>query len=230
MISTSRCRSCGFSTVTLDSVRDGGSSASAGCSGLRSSPCRATCRRCGSPRPVPGSSVDAERHHVGAVVLARIPRDRFVRAHRGPDAADLVGRDRRPDAGAVDDDARRPPRRAPRSARPARRCPDSPPHRSSGPEVDRRASPFPRRCATSAFFIATPVWSLPIATRRMSAAGARSAAARHRQVPAGTTVTRRAASVSCASGVTCRPSRAPPSRRRSSVRASASVMMSKRFI
>src|SRR5689334_348879 len=46
----------------------------------------------------------AQRHDVGAVVLARVARDRLVLAHRRPDPADLVRRDRRSDAGAVDDD------------------------------------------------------------------------------------------------------------------------------
>ena len=43
---------------------------------------------------------------VGAIVLARISCQRLVQAHRGADAVHLVGRDRRPEARAVDDDAR----------------------------------------------------------------------------------------------------------------------------
>ena len=42
---------------------------------------------------------------VGAVVLAGVARQRAIGAHRRPHAVDLVGRDRRAEAGAVDDDA-----------------------------------------------------------------------------------------------------------------------------
>ena len=155
----------------------------------------------------------AERHDVGAVVLARVPRDRLVGAHRRADAAHLVGRDRRADAGAVDDDAGVRLAARHRARHRGRRCPDSRPVGRVG--ARRRSPPAPaRRCWTSARFIAIPVWSLPIATRRMSAVGARSAGSAVSADPAGTTVTRRAASVSLASGVTWPPAAAPPSRRR----------------
>jgi len=75
-------------------------------------------------------------------------------------------------------------------------------------------------------FSATPEWSLPIATRRTSATGARSAGSVGSPVPAGTTVTRRAASVSRASGVTWPPAASSTTDPMSSTRASASVMMS----
>ncbi len=48
----------------------------------------------------------AERQHVGAVVLARIARQRLVGAHGGSRAGDLVRGDRRAEAGAVDHDRR----------------------------------------------------------------------------------------------------------------------------
>ena len=55
--------------------------------------------------PGPSSSDDPSVDHVCAVVLARIAGDGLVRAHRRPDPAHFVGRDRRSDARAVDDDA-----------------------------------------------------------------------------------------------------------------------------
>src|SRR6478752_3300062 len=64
----------------------------------------------------------------------------------------------------------------------------------------------------------------------MSLAGARSAGNPSSRDPARTTVTRRAASVSRASGVTCPAAASSTVAPMSSVRASASVMMSKCFI
>ena len=48
----------------------------------------------------------AQRHHVRAVVLAGVARDRFVDDHGRPDAAHFVGGNGGPDAGAIDRDAR----------------------------------------------------------------------------------------------------------------------------
>src|SRR5262245_49837682 len=87
------------------------------------------------------------------------------------------------------------------------------------------ARPRPRRCCTSAARIFTPVWSLTMATRRISAFGARSAGIAASTEPAGTTVTRRSRSVSAASGVTCPPFASSTVAPRSIVRASASVMI-----
>ena len=88
--------------------------------------------------------------------------------------------------------------------------------------------PLPRRCCTIAARIFTPVWSLAIATRRIADFGARSAGSAGSTEPAGTTVTRRSRSVSCASGVTCPPFDSSTVAPRSICRASASVMMSNR--
>ena len=52
---------------------------------------------------VGGDERGAERKDVGAVVLARIPGQRAIRAHRRADTVNLVGRDGRAQPGAVDD-------------------------------------------------------------------------------------------------------------------------------
>ena len=109
MMSMSRCRSCGLSMTFNRRARNAPRAAApwqpADVARLAHRACPARCRRCGSPRRILPASEAPERQHVGAVVLARVARDRFVGAHRGADAADLVGGDRRSDAGAVDDDA-----------------------------------------------------------------------------------------------------------------------------
>ena len=75
----------------------------------------------------------------------------------------------------------------------------------------------------------TPVWSLAIATFRMSDGGA-SAASSADARPSWTTVTRRSLSVSCASGVMCPPRASITVSPGASTRASLSVMISNFFI
>ena len=202
-----------------------GSSAAAGGSAARASASTARCRR-SRVASAGCSERRAERQHVGAVVLARVARERRRRAHRGADAAHLVGGDRRAQAGAVDDDAGvgLAARHGARHRR--RRCPDSPPgpavsvpqvgHRLAllAQVVDRAPPSARRRCGRD-----------PIATRvhggdRRQVRRQR----RHRPCPAGTTVTRRARSVSHASGVTWPPFSSSTVEPGSICRASASLM------
>ena len=120
---------------------------------------------------------------------------------------DLVGRDRRAEPGAVDDDAG-----VGFAAR------DEPRHRRGdvrivdrlgavGAEVVHRQAAAAQVVATASLRSATPVWSLPIATR--PDVGDRRQ--RQRRLPTSrpsrTTVMRRSRSVSSASGVTCPPRR-----------------------
>ena len=143
----------------------------------------------------------AERQHVRAVVLARVPRDRLGRRHHRADPRDLVRRNRRPDARAVDDDAGVGLAAGDRRRRPTRPRPDSRPASvvsvprslTARPRprrnVDQRRAAARRRCGRCA-----------IATVRMSAGGASDASSADAR-PSRTTVTRRSLSVSCASGV-----------------------------
>ena len=156
-----------------------------------------------------GQQRRSERHHVGAVVLARVPGDRLVGEHRGADAADLVRGDGRSDARAVDDDPGvRLPRATARDARRRRRdsrrgravrsqVVDGEPARRA--DAGRSRASSRRRCGRcqSPRVGCHPPGPAPHATTG-SLTGA-------------TTVTRRAVSVSCASGVTWPPVAAPPS-------------------
>ena len=54
---------------------------------------------------VPGTSGRSEREDVGTVVLSRVSRGRLIEAHRGANAADLVGGDGGADASAVNHDS-----------------------------------------------------------------------------------------------------------------------------
>ena len=100
----------------------------------------------------PAQQRRSQRHDVGAVVLARVARDRLVGAHRGADAAHLVGGDRRADAGAVDHDAGVRLAARDRSRHRGRRCPGSPPARLlSRAEVGRPRARGRAGAATIAF-------------------------------------------------------------------------------
>src|SRR5690606_22203118 len=91
------------------------------------------------------------------------------------------------------------------------------------------ATPAPRRCATSAVLRARLVWSPPMLTRAMGWTGARSAGNVGSDVPARTTVTRRAASVSAASGVTWPPASSSTVAPTGICRASASAISRNRI-
>ena len=104
-------------------------------------------------------------------MLAGITRHRLIVAHSRPNSGNLVGRNRRSDASSVYHDAgirlatcdafRHPRGRVGIVDRIGRQRAEV---------VDGQA--FPRNAATIADLSASPLWSLPIATRRMSATGA----------------------------------------------------------
>ena len=200
MTSISRCSSSRVTSVCR--VAPGReSSPAAGCSAARASASPARSSTMARASSV-GEQRRAERQHVGAVVLARVARDRLGRGHRRADAGDLVGGDRRPDAGAVDDDAGVGLAARHRAAPRPPRCPDSRPARcrrcrGRRPPGRGRAGTPPASCRS-----ATPVWSL--ADRHACGCRPPAPATRRRRTTQSsrTTVMRRSRSVSCASGVT----------------------------
>ena len=136
-------------------VRAAGSSRAAECTAPRASAWPARSAR--SPWHRRGDERRAEREHVRAVVLARVARQRPVRAHRRADAVDLVGGNRRPQSCPVDHDPGVGLTVAPPGGPLAPRYRDSPPRRCHVCRCLPRRARACAGCHAAPLFSATPV-------------------------------------------------------------------------